>query len=171
MRLLFVHGAGGFDEDRALADGLGSELGVAVDYPRLPDQDMSYAAWSAIIGAGLTRIEPGDLVVGHSFGASILLKVLAQKGSPPQAAVLLAMPDWGRSGWDVPEYECAGPEPIGPLALHHCRDDEVVPFAHLAVHAEQLPRAQVHEHQSGGHQFDGLAEVVAGTITSGNWTP
>ncbi|WP_256838462.1 alpha/beta hydrolase [Ornithinimicrobium faecis] len=164
MRLLFFHGAGGFDEDRGLAEGLGSALRASVDYPRLPDQDMSYAAWSATVGAGLGRVERGDVIVGHSFGASILLKVLAQEQSPPRAAVLLAMPDWSPSGWGVPDYQFEGPEPASSISLHHCTDDDVVPFEHLALHAARLPSAQIHEHQAGGHQFEGLIETLAASI-------
>lgn len=168
MRLLFVHGAGGFDEDRGLAAGLGAALGAAVDYPRLPDQDMSYAAWSAIVRAHLGRMETDDVIVGHSFGASILLKVLSQDQSAGRATGLLAMPDWSPAGWDVSDYLFDGPEAASTeLVLHHCRDDDVVPFAHMAQNAERLPAAQIHEHQVGGHQFDGLAEAVARSLSTG----
>lgn len=108
------------------------------------------------------------MIVGHSFGASILLKVLAQEQPPPRTAVLLAMPDWGPGGWNVPEYQFEGPEPASTLELHHCRDDDVVPFAHLTRHAERLLSAQVHEHQVGGHQFDGLIETLAASIIRGD---
>lgn len=172
MRLFFFHGAGGFEEDRSLADGLGSALGAAVDYPRLPEEDMSYAAWSSCVRAALTRVEPDDVVVGHSFGASILLKTLVQDQAAVPTVALLAMPDWSPAGWDVPDYLSTGPAPsIGALSLHHCRDDEVVPFAHLALHTRRLPSAQVHEHQAGGHQFDGLAGVLADTISGGDGRP
>lgn len=37
MVLLFLHGAGGYDEDRTLADAIAAELGQPVEYPRLGD--------------------------------------------------------------------------------------------------------------------------------------
>lgn len=161
MRLLFLHGAGGYDDDRPLADGLGRALGVPVDLPRLPDEDMSLEAWAAPVRAGLTQLGADDLLVGHSFGATVLLHVLAERSWAVRRALLLAMPDWGPDGWDVAEYRFTGAEPGTALSLHHCRDDDVVPCAHLALHAARLPGAQVHEHPAGGHQLDGLAEVIA----------
>src|ERR687897_976388 len=45
--------------------------------------------------------------------------------------------------------------------LYHSRDDETVPFAHLALYAEKLPRATVKEFDGRGHQFDDdLSEVA-----------
>ncbi|WP_194846540.1 hypothetical protein [Mumia zhuanghuii] len=47
------------------------------------------------------------------------------------------------------------------VSLDHCRDDEVVPFEHLALNAVRMPSARVVEHPAGGHQFVGLAEAIA----------
>lgn len=166
-QLLFLHGAGGFSEDGPLADALGAELGARVVLPRLPDDDMSYAAWAAVVRPHLDALEPHDVLVAHSFGASVLLRVLGEDGSSPERAALLAMPDWGPDGWDVAEYAYDGPPAGTVLTLHHCRDDEVVPFAHLSVHASRLPGARVVDHASGGHQFDGrVAELAADLRTS-----
>ncbi len=171
MRLLFFHGAGGFDEDRGLAEGLGSALRASVDYPRLPDQDMSYAAWSATVGAGLGRVERGDVIVGHSFGASILLKVLAQEQSPLRAAVLLAMPDWSPSGWGVPDYQFEGPEPASSISLHHCTDDDVVPFAHLALPGRRSPVRRAHRDPRRQHHRAGVSTARSGPPVSVRTTP
>lgn len=71
------------------------------------------------------------------------------------------MPDWSPQGWGVAEYGYDGAEPRVPLSLHHCRDDEVVPFEHLALHAARLPWARVHAYDTGGHQFDGRIDEIA----------
>jgi len=42
---------------------------------------------------------------------------------------------------------------IPQIFLYHNRDDEIVPFRHLALHATRLPRAIVREGNRGGHQF------------------
>ncbi|WP_226347250.1 alpha/beta hydrolase [Agilicoccus flavus] len=161
MRLLFLHGAGGYDDDRPLAEALGAALDAGVDLPRLPEDDMSVATWASAVRRGLEAVGADGVVVAHSFGASILLHVLAAAGPTPRRALLLAMPDWSPDGWDVPDYAAPASEPATRLSLHHCRDDEVVPFTHLALHAARLPSAQVTAHRRGGHQFVGLAETIA----------
>lgn len=162
VRLLFIHGAGGQVEDRRLADELGAALGLAVDMPLLPETDMSYEAWASPVSEALEVLTDGDVAVGHSFGASILLRALAERQDPLRSVMLLAMPDWSAAGWDVAEYDYDEPWSGGALLLHHCRDDEVVPFEHLGHHAARLHVARVHEHPSGGHQFHGLARHLIG---------
>lgn len=164
-KLLFLHGADGYAEDRVIADGLGSALGVAVDFPELPGEDMSYESWARVIRDHLRALSSRDIVVAHSFGASILLCVLAEERREfPTRATLLAMPDWSPDGWGVSEYAFTGPEPDALLSLHHCRDDEVVDFDHLALNARALPSARLIEHSSGGHQFNGLIDAIASDI-------
>ena len=164
-RLMFFHGAGGYVEDRVLADELSDALGIAPTMPQLPDEDMSYESWAGPVRSYVRELDPEDIVVAHSFGASILLRVLAEKRwDVPTRATLLAMPDWGPDGWDVPEYAFSGPEPEVALSLHHCRDDEVVDFTHLSLHAARLPSARLVEHPSGGHQFLGMIGAIAGRL-------
>ena len=167
MRLLFLHGAGAQVEDRGLADALCGALGAEVSMPLLPEEDMSYAAWGAAVRRALAATDRDDLLVAHSFGASVLLRVLGEGAAAPARAVLLAMPDWTAAGWDVADYAFDGPEPGTALSLHHCVDDEVVPHTHLALHAERLPSARVTLHERGGHQFDGLADVIAADLVGG----
>lgn len=164
MRLLFVHGAGGFLDDKVLATGLRERLQVAVEMPLIPDDDMSVEAWAAPVRSHLDALGPDDVVIGHSFGATILEWVLPEQEWAPRRALLLAMPDWTPDGWDVEQYVHRGAEPSMPVALHHCRDDEEVPFDHLALNAARMPSADVVEHPRGGHQFDGLVEVIAEAV-------
>lgn len=158
--LLFFHGAGGFDEDGPLASSLVEHLGADLVMPRLSDTDMSFVGWAAPIRSALAGLGPDDLVVGHSFGASILVRVLAERSWAVRRAVLLAMPNWGPEGWDVKDYAFEGPEPPQSLTLHHCLDDVVVPFSHLALNSRVLPAARVEAHTEGGHQFEHLASVL-----------
>ena len=165
VKLLFLHGARGYAEDQVIADGLGSVLGIDVDFPELPDEDMSYESWAGVIRERLRAMGSRDIVVAHSFGASILLRVLAEEAREfPTRATLLAMPDWSPNGWGVADYAFTGPEPDVHLSLHHCRDDEVVEFDHLALNARALPSARLTEHVAGGHQFEGLTDTIASDI-------
>jgi predicted alpha/beta hydrolase family esterase len=164
MRLLLVHGAGGFVDDRAIAEGLRACLGIPVDMPHLPEEDMSVEGWARPVRRHLEALGPDDVVVGHSFGATILEWVLPERDWAPRRAVFLAMPDWSPDGWGVPDYVHAGPEPGMALALHHCRDDEEVPFHHLRMNAARLPSARVVAHDGGGHQFEGKVEELADEV-------
>ncbi|CCQ17146.1 putative uncharacterized protein [Rhodococcus sp. AW25M09] len=164
-QLLFLHGAGGFIDDTPLARGLADALGLALNMPELPDTAMGFEDWALLVRPHLARLGPEDLVIAHSFGASILAGVLAEKGRtrPPRAA-LLAMPDWTPQGWDVADYALRGPESETDLTLFHCRDDDVVPISHLTLNASVLQSATVVEYPTGGHQFDGMIEAVAASL-------
>ncbi|GGF95081.1 alpha/beta hydrolase [Rhodococcoides trifolii] len=166
--LLFVHGAGGFVDDGPLADALARALGRTAVMPEFSSADMSFEAWATPLRAVLTETGSDTVVVAHSFGASILVRVLAEPDSGAIAsATVLAMPDWGASGWDVPEYAVTAEPADVALALHHCRDDDVVPVDHLSLNSVVLPSATLHEHPSGGHQFEGCVEAIAALIRPG----
>ncbi|OZD08421.1 alpha/beta hydrolase [Rhodococcus sp. 06-235-1A] len=162
-RLLFVHGAGGFVDDAPLANGLAQALHLDLHMPELPDSAMGFEDWAEPVRQHLDRLGPEDSVIAHSFGASILVRVLAEcRRKRPQRAALLAMPDWTPRGWDVAVYAFTDPEPETDLTLVHCRDDDVVPISHLALNSAALPSATAVEYPTGGHQFDGrIAALVA----------
>lgn len=163
--LLFLHGAGGFFEDAPLARGLADSLAARLVMPQFSDDDMSFESWAVPMRAALDKLGPTDLVVGHSFGGSILVKVLSERAWTVSRAVLLAMPNWGSAGWDVEEYALDQSEPAQSLTLHHCRDDDVVPLSHLALNRADLPNAVSQAHDRGGHQFEGLeAEIPAASM-------
>lgn len=127
----------------------------------MPDDDMSVEAWAAPARTCLSTLDSDDVVIGHSFGATILQWVLAERRWALRRALLLATPDWSPDGWDVAQYVPFGAEPQMEVALHHCRDDDVVPFDHLALNAVRMPSAHVRQHLQGGHQFNGLVETIA----------
>ncbi|WP_032376868.1 alpha/beta fold hydrolase [Rhodococcoides fascians] len=161
-RLLFVHGAGGFVDDAELAHGLAGALRLDLRMPELSDTAMGFEDWAEPIRQHLDRLGPEDSVIAHSFGASILVRVLAERRRDrPARAALLAMPDWTPRGWDVADYAFTDPEPETDLTLVHCRDDDVVPIAHLALNSTALPSARVIEFPTGGHQFDGMIGAIA----------
>ena len=172
-RVLFVHGGGegAYEEDRKLAESLRDELGVAYDVrcPRMPDADSpEYGAWRDRISEELATSGGETILFGHSLGASVLLKYASEVAAdrPLAGLFLVATPYWGAVDWEVDEYELQPdfasklPHDL-PVFLYHSRDDEVVPFAHLALYAEKLPQATVREFDGRGHQFDAdLSEVA-----------
>ncbi len=170
-RVLFVHGAGGYEEDKKLVASLRDALGAAYDvrYPKMPDEDSpEYEAWKSRIAKELTALDGEVILVGHSLGASILLKYLSEEGveKPVAGIFLIAPPYWGAEDWQVGEYELQEnfasklPKEL-PVFFYHSRDDEWVPFAHLALYREKLPQATIREFDGRGHQFNGdLSEVA-----------
>ena len=171
--VLFIHGGGegAYEEDRKLALSLQDALGTAYDVqvPKMPNEDRPvYEAWRERITKELDALEGEVILVGHSLGASVMLKYLSEEEveKPVAGLFLVASPYWGAEDWEVDEYalreDFASKIPKEMLVfLYHSRDDEVVPFAHAALYAEKLPRATVQEFDDRGHQFDDdLSEVA-----------
>jgi uncharacterized protein len=172
-QVLFVQGGGegAYQEDKILAENLRDVLGAAFDvrYPKMPDEaSPDSEAWKVTIARELAALDGEVVLVGHSVGAFVLLKYLSEEAveKPVEGLFLIAAPFVGTEGWQVEEdalpEDFASKLPEGlPVFLYHSRDDEWVPFAHLALYAEKLPQATVHEFDGRGHQFDGdLSEVA-----------
>jgi uncharacterized protein len=76
----------------------------------------------------------------------------------------------GADGWRYEGYEAvtlredfASKLPKGtPTFFYHSRDDEIVPFGHLALYVAKLPQATVRTFDERGHQLGyDLSEVAA----------
>lgn len=97
--LLFLHGGGegAYAADEPLVASLRDALGAAYDvrYPSMPTVDQSvYEEWKAQLGDELAAMSGALLLVGHSFGASMLLKFGAdvQPTQPIAGLFLVACP-------------------------------------------------------------------------------
>jgi predicted alpha/beta hydrolase family esterase len=179
--VLFIQGAGSgaYDEDRRLADSLRRVLGPHYDvrYPAMPNEDDApYEQWRQQIEQALADVPGPAIFVGHSVGASVLLKWLSERKDENAIAgvFLVACPFWGGDGWRYEGYEelalpsgfAAGLPPGMPVYLYHCRDDATVPFDHLSLYAQALPQATVRAFDEGGHQFNDDLSAVARDIAS-----
>lgn len=176
QQVLFIQGAGegAYDADAKLVESLRKKLGkeYKVIYPGMPHEaDAPYDEWSQQISQALSEAQGPIIVIGHSVGASILLKYLSEV--PPKKALagifLLSAPFWGGEGWhyegykklQVPEnVEAKLPAEV-PLFLYHCQDDEIVPYEHLALYAALLPHATIRPLQQGGHQLNNDLSLAA----------
>jgi predicted alpha/beta hydrolase family esterase len=176
-QVLFVHGGGegAYAEDAKLVASLSGKLGpsYSVRYPQMPNEDEpDYQAWKQLISEELTAMGEGAILVGHSIGASVVIKFLSDevlKGSIA-GAFLIAAPFWYDDDfWKWPEVQLpkdvSARLPSGlPLFLYHGRADEVVPFEHLEMYVELLPRAIVRRLDGRNHQLNGDLTEVANDI-------
>lgn len=177
-RVFFIQGGGhgAYEEDERLVVSLRDALGPAYDvrYPRMPhEENPEMEAWKAHIAAELAVL--GDVIlVGHSVGGAALLKYLSEMPlkKPVAGLFLLAAPSWDSENWryddlKLPRGVAAKLSRIPRIFLYHSRDDEIVPFAHLALHASRLPQAIIHETDGRGHQFGNDLSDVAADIAGG----
>lgn len=172
-QILFVQGGGegAYAEDETLVTALQDELGAKyrVCYPAMPGESQPrYEEWKDMITEEIETLNGEIILVGHSLGGSLLLKILSEETVPTALAglFLLAPPYWGVEDWQVGEYQLRDdfakklPDDV-PIFFYHSRDDEWVPFEHQALYAEALPQATVHQFSGRGHHFDNdLFEVA-----------
>jgi predicted alpha/beta hydrolase family esterase len=172
--VLFIQGGGegAYDADAKLAASLRAELGPGYEirYPLMPDEAApDYAPWQRLILAELASMGSGAILVGHSLGASILIRALVEHGDQQTVAgvFLIAAPFWGNGGWQWEELVLPKDASVRlsgrvPIFLYHGRDDEVVPYAHLDLYLEAFPQAVAHRLPGRNHQLnDDLSEVAA----------
>ena len=176
--VLFIHGAGegAYEEDGLLVASLQKALGSAyhVRYPKMVNEESpEYADWKAQIASELAALDGEIILVGHSVGGSVLLKHLSEGPveKPIAGLFVVAAPYWGADefwSWNdvrLPQDVDAKLASIPRIFLYHSRDDEIVPFAHLALYAAKLPQAFIREVNGRGHQFgNDLADVAKDMI-------
>jgi uncharacterized protein len=176
--VLFIQGGGGKEDheaDAKLVTSLREALGKAytVHYPLLPNESSPDFGRRKQIGKEISLIKGEIIFVGHSLGASMLLKYFSENDVKKNIAgmFLIATPFWsGDEDWQQAlklqeDFPDTLPENV-PIFLYHCRDDEEVPFEHLSLYAQKLPQATVREIASGGHQLNNNLSLVAKDIRS-----
>ena len=172
----FFHGGGSnedYDLDKKLVSSLKLKLGFgySVHYPFLPDNGSPDLGRREQISHEISAGEDDVILVGHSLGASMLLACLSEIEIKKKirGVFLLATPFWqGDEDWVKafklhPDFAEKLDRKI-PLFFYHCRNDDEVPFAHLAVYKQKLPWATFREIPTGGHQFDNDLTIVADDI-------
>jgi predicted alpha/beta hydrolase family esterase len=176
---LFIQGGGegAHAEDKLLANSLKRALGPNYDvrYPRMPDEsNPSIAVWGPKISSELSKISDQVILVAHSVGGSILLRHLANEklGNSIGGLFVLAAPTWDDDQWNfddlkLPSNMAEKLAAIPRIFFYHCRDDEIVPFAHLALYAAHIPQAIIRAISHGGHQFGHDLARIATDIRMG----
>ncbi|HEX5172351.1 MAG TPA: alpha/beta hydrolase [Cyclobacteriaceae bacterium] len=174
QKILFIHSAG----PQGSHNGSDFLLAYLYDHlfnthelfhPYMPDpENPHYDAWRITIKKELDILSNNTLLIGHSLGASTLLKYLSE--SFDEKAIgglfLIAAPYWGTDDWNVDEYVLtknfsSNLRRIPDVFLYHSKDDEVVPIRHLTHYADEMPWATVRVCEGGGHLFGhGLPELI-----------
>jgi predicted alpha/beta hydrolase family esterase len=178
-QLLFVQGGGKGTHDQwdnKLVESLRQELGpdYEIHYPRMPSEDdPSYALWKPTLQSVLETLIDGAILVGHSVGGTILVKVLSEHASARKfgAIFLIAAPFVGDGGWPADDLQF--PSDLGarlpkgvPVHFYHGLEDEVAPPSHLERYARAVPQARVHRLPERDHQLNNDLREVAETILS-----
>ena len=175
-QILFIQGGGGREDyaaDAALVNSLETYLGgtYRIHYPFLPTESTPDFGRLEQIAREMESLPDPIVLVGHSLGASMLLKYLSEYPVKKEikGVFLLATPLWkGPEAWKSgfklkPDFPHGLPEGL-PLFLYHSRDDEVVPFTHFDSYRTMLPGAVFREIPAGGHQLNNDLMAVAEDI-------
>jgi predicted alpha/beta hydrolase family esterase len=176
--ILFIQGGGygGYEADKSLVASLQAILGKAynVHYPEiLSDESAADYGWVAQIEEKIKEIKNAFILMGHSFGASMILKYLSEYAlhRPINGIFLIATPFWsGDEDWKQglklqKNYDTKLPAEI-PIFFYHCQDDEEVPIAHLHSYKQKLTQATFRVIENGGHQLKNRLSIVASDIKS-----
>ena len=176
QQILFAHSGGGQD-----GPGEGSYDLVAslrkkligkykIHFPIIEDPEApTYEMWKRLIDKELKGIKNPIILIGHSFGGSMMLKYFSEE--QPKVSVsamfLISMPHWGESDWEVKDYELRKDfekhlNNIDKIFLYHAENDEVVPFSHFKYYKSVLPQANLRVLNGNDHAFiNGLPELGA----------
>lgn len=179
---LFIHCAGEQAPGEAEARSQGSGPLLArlradlpdweIVAPVMPEPDTPrWEPWRDAVRAELAARPGIRALVGHSLGGSVLAKVLAEDGAPPdlKGLALVAAPYWGAD----PDWDGGGftlPPDLGarlaglPVHLFHAKNDGLVPSWRQERYALELPGAFAHALSGGGHWFRGGAPGLAAAL-------
>jgi uncharacterized protein len=173
---VFIQGGGGTEDYQADAKFVTSlrkalEEAYTGHYPLLSDESSPDFGRKEQICKEISLINGKIILVGHSLGASMLLKYLSENEDKKAIAgiFLISTPIWsGGEDWKQglklhEDFPVQLPNDI-PIFFYQCLDDEVVPFEHLSLCTQKLPQATVREIAIGGHQLSNNLSLVVKNI-------
>lgn len=178
-QLLFVQGGGIGVHDEwdsklvaSLQRGLGDDFDI--HYPRMPNEDdPSYELWKPALEQQFTMLRDGAILVGHSVGGTVLIRLLAELGAIPKIGGIffIATPFLGDGGWSFDGVQFSpdlgGRLPQGvPIHFFHGLADKTVPSSHVELYARAVPDGRVHRLPGRDHQLNNDLSEVASVILS-----
>lgn len=175
-KILFIQGGGngGYKADKKLVISLQNALGneYEINYPEIHSKETeSDYGWTKQIGEKNTGSENNLILVGHSFGASMILKYLSENPihKKIKGIFLIATPFWsGNEDWMQglilkDNFADKLPDNV-PMFFYHSKDDEEIPFSQFNDYQKKINRATYREIDIGGHQLKNDLTIVAKDI-------
>ncbi|MEZ2442843.1 alpha/beta fold hydrolase [Chitinophaga sp. RCC_12] len=172
--ILLIQGAGlvTTEEEQVIADALKAALGneFRIIYPPIPDADNpSYQAWDAVLTASLKDLSGKVILLGHSLGASVILKHFSQEPVPDKVIgmILFGVPYWKDQNWDVSEYVIeddfvANLSELDNIYFYYSTDDEVIPRQQFETYQKLLPQAHYRVFSGMDHSYHkAIPDMVA----------
>jgi predicted alpha/beta hydrolase family esterase len=152
-----------------LGETLGGEYEVLV--PEMPNKmNAKYREWEIWFEKYAPFLRNGVILIGHSLGASFLLRYLSQKDLPVELGglYLIAAPFFTESteeGGDFCFVEAQLPsiaQKVEKMVLIQSKDDKVVPFSHFERLTEVFPKAEHMIFDDRGHfNQESFPELIA----------
>ena len=156
---------------RACGESLGKTTRSTIR--ECPAKKTSYAAWKAGLEKAFETLQERSILVGHSIGGTILLKVLTEHSSPRKLAgvFLIAPPFVGQGGWSADDLmlptDLGARLPQGvPIHFYQGLKDETAPPSHVELYAHAVPQAHVHRLSGRDHQLNNDLKEAAAAISS-----
>lgn len=155
------------DWQENLADDLGKEFQVV--RPEMPSKrNAKYLEWKIWFEKFFPFLNDEVVLVGSSLGGTFLAKYLAENQFPKKIKVIFLiatcfddLPEEPLLDFGLPENLKKIQSQSKKIILYQSKDDDVVPFAHLAKFQQALPKATVRIFEDRGHfNQEELPELV-----------
>ncbi len=176
--VLFIQGGGekGYEADEKLVNSLRRALddSYKVYYPRMnTDESLPDFGWLQQIENEIMASSDGIILVGHSLGASFLLKYLSEKEvkNTIKGIFLISTPFWsGNADWIQglklnEDFNDKLSKDL-PIFMYHCRDDDTIPFSNFIHFKSELSWVTFCAFEQGGHQLNNDLSLIAKDIKS-----
>jgi predicted alpha/beta hydrolase family esterase len=167
----YGEGKGSYDLVKYLRSKLSGEYRILFPKIKKPGAP-AYAKFKEMFSASFKNISSPVILIGHSLGASMLLKFLSEEkpGISVAALFLVSTPHWKSN---MKEFELKDNfqnnlKDIPAIFLYHSKNDEEAPIESLAFYEKAFKTATVHKLPGKEHTFSkGLPKLVADILTSG----
>lgn len=165
--ILLIQGAGAVtrQEEQVIADALKARLGddFTILLPTIQDADHpTYQAWEEALTTNLNSSSGSVILLGHSFGASVILKHFSKEPVPDKVIgiILFGVPYWKDQDWNISEYEIkddfvANLSKLNNIYFYHSKDDEVIPDHQFKSYQKLIPQAHWRVLSGVDHSYHG----------------